>query len=108
VRSETSFRDVLFTSLGDTVYVDYRIVTERGKVIDFAINVTLAGNGCREDVYRVDTKHGRLHEQRFWISPELADLEAGDYGAAFLEKRTEVLKRCLRWAKLFKESKERK
>ncbi|MFH1369782.1 MAG: hypothetical protein ABII09_00605 [Planctomycetota bacterium] len=108
MRSETHFRDVLDGPSGETVQVDYRIATDRGRIIDFAINVTLLENGRRVDVYRVDTKHGHLHEQRFWMSPKPVRLDYGDYETAFAAKRTEVMEKCARWARLLRESKTKK
>ena len=55
---------------GDIVRLDFRWVMEKGKVTDFAINVSLLDDEKLVDVFRVDTKHGYLHEQRFWINPE--------------------------------------
>lgn len=91
---------------GDVARLDFRWTMKRGKLIDFAINVTLLEGKKSTDVYRVDTKHGYLHEQRFWISPKPKPLDM-DYGLAFVEKKKEVFEHYERWIKLFKEARKR-
>lgn len=88
----------------DDIRVDFRFIIERGKILHFCINVTLEENEKTTDVYRVDTAHGYLHEQRFWISPKPKKLEIEDYNHAFDLKLEEVLINCERWVKLFKEN----
>lgn len=88
---------------GDVVRLDFRWVIEKGKIKDFAINVSLLKDDTSADVFRVDTKHGYLHEQRFWASPKFKALDM-DYNTAFIEKKKEVFENYDRWIKLFKES----
>ncbi|MBI2084832.1 MAG: hypothetical protein HYT70_04470 [Candidatus Aenigmarchaeota archaeon] len=91
---------------GDAARLDFRWVIKRGKITDFAINVSLLEGGRSTDVFRVDTKHEYLHEQRFWISPKPKALET-DYNSAFVEKKKEVFENYERWIKLFKEARKR-
>lgn len=58
------------------------------------------------DVYRVDTKHEYLHEQRFWISGKPKPLDM-NYDVAFVKKKDEMFKNYARWVKLFKEARKR-
>jgi len=54
--------------LGNDTILDVRLEVESGEIKEFALNMrSKIGNDWRE-VYRVDTAHGYLHEQRFWIS----------------------------------------
>lgn len=50
--------------------IDVRIVTEKMKVTGFVLNLRCRFDSAWYQVYRVDTAHNYLHEQRFWISPE--------------------------------------
>ena len=100
---ETHFTVVRELLSGDTVRIDFRFAAEKGKIKDFAINVALVEDERAEDVYRVDTKHKYLHEQRFWVSPEPKELDYVNYNAAFKDKKEEVLKNYKKWVKWFKE-----
>ncbi len=91
---------------GDVARLDFRWMIKKGKVIDFAINASLLEDGKFTDVYRVDTKHGYLHEQRFWISPKPIPLDM-DYNSAFVERKKEVFEKHERWIRLFKEARKR-
>lgn len=88
---------------GDVVRLDFRWIIEKRRIKDFAINVSLLEDDKADDVFRVDTKHGYLHEQRFWRTPKPVALDM-DYNTAFVEKKKEVLENYERWVKLFKES----
>ncbi len=78
---------------------------ERGRVIHFVINIALAlENGVCYDVYRCDTCHGFLHEQRFWQSGRKIALD-GEYTEMFKSKKTEVLDNYQRWITLFRRKK---
>ena len=86
--------------------LDFRWKISRGKITDFAINVSLLEEAKSYDVYRVDTKHGYLHEQKFWISPK--PLPVGmDNNAAFVKKKKEAFENYGRWIKLFKDARKR-
>lgn len=50
--------------------IDVRIVKDGGEVTGFVLNLRCVIAGMWRVVYRVDTAHGYLHEQRFWLSPE--------------------------------------
>ncbi len=91
---------------GDAARLDFRWVIKRRRIIDFAINISLLEGEKSIDVFRVDTKHEYLHEQRFWISPKPKPLNM-DYNVAFVEKKKEVFKNYERWIKLFKEARKR-
>jgi hypothetical protein len=56
--------------LTDKDVIDVRIVTEKGKITGFVINLRCKFGNVWYQVYRIDTCHEYLHEQRFWISPE--------------------------------------
>lgn len=45
-----------------------KIKIEKNKVLEFSVNYIAKIDGKWEQIYRVDTAHGYLHEQRFWIS----------------------------------------
>ena len=102
MREETHFTEVRELPSGDVVRIDFRFVAKRGKIKDFAINITLLENEKTEDVYRVDTKHKYLHEQRFWVSPKSQKLDYTNYNAAFKDKKEEVLKNYGKWVKWFR------
>lgn len=93
---------------GDVVRFDFRWMLEKGKITDFAINVALVEGERTEDVYRVDTKHGYLHEQRFWMSPKPKKLDLVNYNVAFKSKKEEVFENCEKWIKLFKEAEKKR
>ncbi|MBI5061269.1 MAG: hypothetical protein HZB67_03065 [Candidatus Aenigmarchaeota archaeon] len=48
--------------------IDIRIIVEKGEVVEFVVNHRSFINNVWKEIYRVDTAHGYLHEQRFWIS----------------------------------------
>lgn len=50
--------------------IDVRIIKEDNKITGFVINLRCKFSDVWYQVYRVDTCHEYLHEQRFWISPE--------------------------------------
>lgn len=78
--------------------------TEKGKVVHFCINLVLLEDDKSYDIYRVDTFHGFLHEQKFWRKPEKIKLNM-DVHYAFNAKLKEVEENCEKWIKLFKEAK---
>lgn len=100
-------RERHFTRIAGDVRVDFRLITEKGKVLYFAINVSL----CTDkpiDIYRADTAHGYLHEQRFWLSPKPRKLDLPNYNVAFVKLRNEVLENFPQWVMLFEEKKKKK
>ncbi len=106
MEKEYHYTEITDLPSGDVARIDVRWVIEKGKIRDFAINVSLFEDDKSVDVYRVDTKHGHLHEQRFWISPKPKALDL-DYNTAFVKKKNEVIENFSRWAKLFINAKKR-
>ena len=96
------FTEIRETESGDVVRLDFRFEVRKGRMTDFAINVAVLDGEKSADVYRVDTKHRLLHEQRFWVSPELRKLDYADYGAAFVAKKDEVYRNYKKWVKNFR------
>lgn len=99
-------REKYFFRVKDDIRVDIRFITEKGTVLYFAINVSLCTAEGPVDVYRADTAHGYLHEQRFWLSPKPRRLDMPDmpdYNIAFVKLRDEVLENFERWVRLFEE-----
>lgn len=85
--------------------IDFRLVIENGKIVHFSINLSLITEKENIDVYRVDTAHKGLHEQRFWISPKPKYLEKKrkeNYNSEYNQKKKEVLENFERWIKLYK------
>lgn len=57
-------------SLSDKDILDVIFFTKKGKTVKFSINYRADINGKWWEVYRVDTAHGYLHEQRYWLTPD--------------------------------------
>ena len=93
------------TSDGDIARIDFMWSMERGEITEFSINVSLLEGDRATDVYRVDTKHGYLHEHRFWRSPKPEEINM-DYKKAFTEKKEETLKNYRKWVTLFKQNRD--
>lgn len=56
--------------LSSVDFVDVKLKIEKNSVTGFSLNYrTKIGENFFE-VYRVDTMHGFLHEQRYWLTPE--------------------------------------
>ena len=91
---------------GNVARLDFRWVIEKGKITDFAINISLLEDEKTVDIYRVDTKHGYLHEQKFWISPKPLPFNM-NYNVAFVKKKKEVFENYERYVKNFKDAKKR-
>jgi hypothetical protein len=86
---------------GGVVRVDVRWKALKGIIMDFSINVSLMEAGKAFEVYRIDTKHGHLHEHKFWRSKGSVRLE-GDYNAVFVQKKDDAIGNCIEWAWLLK------
>lgn len=56
--------------LSERDFLDVKLKVERKKVVDFSLNYRAKIEENFFEVYRVDTAHGLLHEQRFWLTPE--------------------------------------
>lgn len=94
-----------YTHIDNGARIDFRLVIEKGKVVHFSINIAIITESGMEDVYRVDTAHKGLHEQRFWISskPKYSEkTRKTDYTQDFNEKKREALENFARWVKLYK------
>lgn len=92
------------TLVFDSVRIDIKQVVGGKKIKDFAINVSLLADE-RRDVFRVDTAHGYLHQQRFWVSdkPEkLQDKRKKDYKGDFGSWKDKVLKNYEEYVRLYK------
>ena len=90
--------------------IDLLFAVDSGRVAKFSINLSVLCGGEALDVYRVDTAHGRLHEQKFWQTGEPIWLEErgkADYSREFAQYRELVAKNWARWTRLFKEKRER-
>jgi len=46
--------------------VDVTIITERGKIVGFSVNLSVEEEGEKRDIARWDTAHGYLHKHEFW------------------------------------------
>ena len=86
---------------GETARIDIYWKSEKGRIMQFSINLCILKETENRDVYRIDTEHGSLHEHRFWGSEKPKKIEE-DYTKAFREKRDEVLENYLEWCILFK------
>ena len=89
---------------GETARVDIYWKSEKGKILEFSINLSILNETESSDVYRIDTAHGSLHEHKFWKTekPEKINL---DYTEAFREKIDKVLENYMKWCILFKKNK---
>ena len=55
--------------LSPTDILDMTLDTEKGKVMGFVLNYRTKIGNKFYPVYRVDNRHGYLHEQKYWLSP---------------------------------------
>ncbi len=97
--SYTLIRDI---EGGDVVRLDFRWVMSKNKITDFTINVSMIEGEDIVEVYRIDTKHGYVHEHRFWKQQRPKRLDV-NYNKVFIEKKAEVLENYHRWILLFKQ-----
>lgn len=82
--------------------IDVLMDVDAGKIVHWCINLTFIDrNGVARDVYRADTCHGFMHEQRFWQSRRKIMLE-GNYDVMFHAKSKEVKENYARWIMLFR------
>ena len=51
----------------DTI-LDVKIEVERGEIQEFALNLRCKIDNKWREIYRIDTAHGYLHEQKYWLS----------------------------------------
>ena len=64
--------------LTDSDIIDVRILHIKKEFIGFVLNYRAEINGEWHQIYRVDTCHGYLHEQRFWMSNKPIALKGYD------------------------------
>lgn len=50
--------------------LDVKLNIREGDIKGFVLNLRCRIGDEWHEVYRVDTAHGYLHEQRYWVSPE--------------------------------------
>jgi hypothetical protein len=77
------------------VKIDVKQLMSGRKVKEFAINVAVIVGNKPHDVFRVDTAHGYLHVQKFWISDKPEKLQTKkkkDYVGDFGYWKDEVVK----------------
>ncbi|MEK6837489.1 MAG: hypothetical protein AABX69_02455 [Nanoarchaeota archaeon] len=80
------------TYLSDEDALDIRIEVEKGEVLNFSINYRILVNNEWCQVYRIDTAHGYLHEQRYWIGTEPISLKSKE---GRFTTRKELFSHCL-------------
>jgi hypothetical protein len=56
--------------LGRADLLDIKLKVKKGSVVEFALNYRVKIRESFFEIYRVDTAHGYLHEQRYWLTPE--------------------------------------
>jgi len=56
--------------LSNTDILDIKLEVKKNRVVSFSLNYRAKIKGSYFQIYRVDTAHGFLHEQRYWITPE--------------------------------------
>lgn len=98
-------REKHLTYIEEDARIDFRFIVEQGKIRHFSINVSIIIESKNIDVYRVDTAHKGLHEQRFWINlkPKYLEKEKkDDYTTVFNQKKQAVLENFKKWVYLFK------
>lgn len=98
-------REIHTTYIEDDARIDVRMIIDKGKIKHFAINVAVLFDDACEDVYRVDTAHDGLHEQKFWISDAPVYFEKNrreDHNQEFSEAKKKVLENFKKWIELYK------
>ena len=92
----------------DDIRVDIRQIMEGRKVKHFVINVALVADNKVHDVFRIDTAHGYLHMQKFWISNEpikLRDRRKDNYAGDFGYWKNKVEKEWRTYVELYRKMK---
>lgn len=90
---------------GESARIDIIWRVEKGKIVKFSINMSILGELETEEVYRIDTAHGVMHEHKFWQSEKAKKIIETDYNKVFNDKRKEVSENYLKWCILFKKKK---
>lgn len=50
--------------------IDVKLFIEKRNIVKFSLNYRTLVNERWENVYRIDSYHDYVHEQRFWVSNE--------------------------------------
>ena len=50
--------------------LDIKLEVRKNRVVGFSLNYRAKIGKSYFQIYRVDTAHGFIHEQRYWITPE--------------------------------------
>ena len=83
--------------------IDARLVFRNHEVAGFVLNYRSRINGTWHEIYRIDTCHGYLHEQRFWRSPEPIRLpHTGNLKQSFNLFLDEIKNNYERYLRLYK------
>ena len=56
--------------LSGTDVLDIKLEVKKNRVVRFYLNYRARLGENYFQIYRVDTAHGFIHEQRYWITPE--------------------------------------
>ena len=72
--------------------IDVTLKIEKSVLLDFALNYRARIDSKWYEIYRVDTAHGYLHEQRYWISPKPIKLSEGELMNVVFDRYYELLK----------------
>jgi len=64
--------------LDTTSILDVKIEVEGSEIKNFSLNVRCRIDHKWYEIYRVDTAHGYLHEQRYWISEKPIVIKRND------------------------------
>ncbi|HUB92605.1 MAG TPA: hypothetical protein VL945_01450 [Candidatus Saccharimonadales bacterium] len=99
--SEESY--VLIRGMGDgqSIRLDFKRTMQKGRIMDFSINLCLIEEERNTEIYRIDTEHGYIHEHKFWKSKEPTKINQG-YNECFIQKEKEIMENYKRWTMLFK------
>jgi len=84
--------------------LDVKIKITDDKVKGFVLNYRTLIKGKFRQIYRVDTAHGYLHEQRFWLSPKPVKIKRGDLDKVLNELKERLSLDYWRYKKLYEEA----
>jgi hypothetical protein len=98
---EESYAIIRSLEDGDSVRIDFKRTMQKGKIMDFSINVCLIEEEKNTEIYRIDTEHGYIHEHKFWKSKDPIKIDM-EYNKCFAEKEIEIMENYRRWILLFK------
>ena len=90
--------------LSSTDIIDVKLFIKKNEVVKFSLNYRSEINEVWYQIYRVDSYHGYLHEQKFWISPrpiKLPYLEIYPLSHVFKLYMTEIKNNFRRYKELY-------